>query len=293
MEMTEKLPRATTDCCSPDCCAPTTDEAPTIEETQSADEVRQQVMDRYAAIAVGTESSCCGPEACTDLPSAAEAAQALGYSADDLGALPEGANLGLGCGNPKALAALQPGETVLDLGSGGGIDCFLAGEAVGSTGHVIGVDMTPEMIHKARANAEAFGLPQVEFRLGEIEHLPIADDTVDVILSNCVINLSPDKPAVFREAFRVLKPGGRLAIADVVASVPLPPEIRQDLSLYTGCIAGAAEISDLEAMLTEVGFTDIRIRPKVESASFIRTWVPGGRVEDYVVSATIEGIKPT
>jgi SAM-dependent methyltransferase len=181
---------------------------------------------------------------------------------------------------------------VLDLGSGGGFDCFLAARQVGARGHVIGVDMTPDMVSKARANAAKGGDTNVEFRLGEIENLPVADASVDVIISNCVINLSPDKPRVFREALRVLKPGGRLAISDVVATAELPPAVKQDLALYTGCMAGAALVSDLEAMLRASGFTNIRITPKDESKAFISEWAPGTAITDYVVSASIEAVKP-
>jgi SAM-dependent methyltransferase len=216
----------------------------------------------------------------------------LGYSDDDLAAVPDGADLGLGCGNPGAIAAMQAGETVLDLGSGAGFDAFLAARAVGPGGRVIGVDMTPEMVSKARANAEAGGYDNVEFRLGEIEHLPVADGTVDVIISNCVINLSPDKAAVFHDAFRVLRPGGRLAISDVVASAELPDEISSDLSLYSGCVAGASLISEVHSMLLEAGFDDVVIAPKDESKSFIEQWAPGRSITDYVVSATIEAVKP-
>ena len=203
-----------------------------------------------------------------------------------------GANMGLGCGNPQAIADLKPGETVLDLGSGGGFDCFLAAGQVGETGHVIGVDMTPAMVSKARVNAEKGGFQNVEFRLGEIEHLPVADHSVDVILSNCVINLSPDKERVFADCFRVLKPGGRLAISDVVAFADLPAHVQEDMALLTGCMAGAALISDLEGMLKEAGFQHVRIRPKEESKTFIRDWAPGLRVTDYVVAATIEATRP-
>jgi SAM-dependent methyltransferase len=203
-----------------------------------------------------------------------------------------GANLGLGCGNPQAIADLKPGETVLDLGSGGGFDCFLAARQVGETGQVIGVDMTPAMVSKARANAEKGGFQNVEFRLGEIEHLPVADHSVDVILSNCVINLSPDKERVFADCFRVLKPGGRLAISDVVAFADLPAHVQEDMALLTGCMAGAALISDLEEMLNEAGFQHVRIHPKEESKTFIRDWAPGLPVTDYVVAATIEATRP-
>lgn len=200
--------------------------------------------------------------------------------------------MGLGCGNPKAIAALQPGETVLDLGSGGGFDCFLAAAEIGETGKVIGVDMTADMISKGRANAVKGNYPQVEFRLGEIEHLPVADDSVDVIISNCVINLSPNKEQVFSDAFRVLKPGGRLAISDVVASAELPEALRNDRELLSGCMAGASLVSNLEAILDDSGFENIKIAPKDESKAFISDWAPGRGIEEYVVSATIEAVKP-
>jgi ubiquinone/menaquinone biosynthesis C-methylase UbiE len=200
--------------------------------------------------------------------------------------------MGLGCGNPQAIAALKPGETVLDLGSGGGFDCFLAARQVGETGWVIGVDMTPEMIRKARDNAKKGGFTNVEFRLGEIERLPVADRSVDAIISNCVINLSPDKSAVFQEAFRVLKPGGRLAIADIVATASLPDDIRNDLALRAGCVGGAVAMDEIETFLREAGFREIHIQPKDQSRDLIREWAPGRSVEDYVISATIEAVKP-
>ena len=264
----------------------------------SADEIRRQVSGAYAKVAqaetngdcCGVESSCCGVS--DDSQINALISTRLGYSVDDLIAVPRGADMGLGCGNPRAIASLKAGETVLDLGSGGGFDCFLAAAEVGLAGMVIGVDMTPDMISKARANAEKGRFSQVEFRLGEIEHLPVADAVVDVIISNCVINLSPDKPQVFAEAFRVLKPGGRLAVSDVVATVEMPPELRDDPQLYAGCMAGASLISDLEAMLQQAGFVEVRIAPKDESKTFIKDWAPGRGVEDYVVSASIEALKP-
>jgi ubiquinone/menaquinone biosynthesis C-methylase UbiE len=200
--------------------------------------------------------------------------------------------MSLGCGNPAAIAALQPGEVVLDLGSGGGIDCFLAARKVGETGHVIGVDMTPEMVSKARKNAVRGDYENVEFRLGEIEHLPVADSSVDVIISNCVINLSTDKRAVLGDAYRVLKSGGRLAITDTVATAPLPEQVREDTSLWSACIAGAASIDDLQDMLRDVGFSQVRIQPKEESKQMIRDWAPGRNVEDCVVSASIKAVKP-
>ncbi len=263
-----------------------------------ADEVRQNVRSSYARVAeasdsgtcCGVESSCCGvasDEAINTLISTR-----LGYSEEDIRKVPGGADMGLGCGNPRAIAGLMPGETVLDLGSGGGFDCFLAAEEVGATGHVIGVDMTPEMLSKARANADRGGYDNVEFRLGEIEHLPVEDDAVDIIMSNCVINLSPDKPQVFREMFRVLRPGGRLAITDVVAGAELPEDMKNDPALHAGCMAGASLIDELEDMMRTAGFIDIRITPRDESREFIRDWAPGRGVEDYVVSANIEALKP-
>ncbi len=200
--------------------------------------------------------------------------------------------MGLGCGNPTAIASLQTGEVVLDLGSGGGFDCFLASPKIGDSGRAIGIDMTPDMLSKARNNAAKGAYNNVEFRLGEIENLPIADNTVDVIISNCVINLSPDKAQVFREAFRVLKPGGRLAISDVVASIQLPESLKIDPSLIAGCIGNAALIDDLQADIEAAGFVDVLTQPKDGSREFIKDWAPGLGVEDYVVSATIEGRKP-
>lgn len=216
----------------------------------------------------------------------------MGYTEAELVAVPDGANLGLGCGNPQAIAALRPGETVLDLGSGAGFDCFLAARAVGNAGHVIGVDMTHEMLAKARDNARRVGAGNVEFRLGELEHLPVGDSTVDVILSNCVINLVPDKDQVFREAFRVLKPAGRLAISDVISTAPLSDDLKSDPALLCGCVSGAAPADRLRAWLTEAGFTDIAITPQPESRTLIASWAPGRGIENSVVSATIEARKP-
>jgi SAM-dependent methyltransferase len=254
--------------------------------------VRGAVRDRYAQIAKSGSSCCAGSSCCGPIGTADEISAGLGYSAEDLALAPEGANLGLGCGNPQAIADLKPGEVVLDLGSGGGFDCFLAARAVGPTGRVIGVDMTPEMVLRARENARKAGFTNVEFRLGEIEHVPVADSSVDVIISNCVINLSPDKSAVFRDAFRVLRPGGRLAVSDVVATAELPEEWREDMSLLSGCISGAAEIDELADIIRESGFVDVRIEPKEGSREFIRKWQPGTKLEDYVVSANIRAIKP-
>lgn len=259
------------------------------------DEIRDTVRQNYGKVAASGASGCgCSSASCCGGPvNAADIALGLGYSADDVAAAPEGANMGLGCGNPRAIASLKPGETVLDLGSGGGFDAFLAARAVGESGHVIGVDMTPEMVALARRNAEKIGAQNVEFRLGELENLPAADGIADVIISNCVINLSPEKERVFREAFRVLKPGGRVAISDVVATAEMPDAVKNDPVMLAGCIAGAVPIQTLEAMMRRTGFEKIQIQPKTESRNFIRDWMPGSRAEDYVASATIEAVKPS
>ena len=199
--------------------------------------------------------------------------------------------MGLGCGNPLAIAALKPGETVLDLGSGGGFDCFLASRRVGPQGLVIGVDMTPDMVHLARQNAQKSGFGHVSFRLGEIEHLPVADQSVDVIISNCVINLAQEKKQVFREAWRVLKPGGRLAISDIVATAELPERIQNDLAMLSGCIAGAVHLDTLRVLLEQAGFRDIRLTPKDNSQEILSSWVPGSKAEDYVAAFMIEAVK--
>lgn len=263
------------------------------------DTVKQTVRERYGRIAQDGGGCGCAPTCCSPPGTATKVdhdatvvSQGLGYSAEDTGAVPEGSNLGLGCGNPQTIAALKPGETVLDLGSGAGFDAFLAARAVGPMGHVIGVDMTPEMVSKARTNKVTGGYENVEFRLGEIESLPVADATVDVIISNCVINLSPDKARVFHEAFRALKSGGRLAISDIVALAPIPEELRKDWELYTGCVTGASLMDDLKAMLKEAGFTNIRIVRKGDSREIIGGWFPGRKAEDYVASASIEAVKP-
>jgi len=259
--------------------------------TLENDKVRETVRARYGEIAT-TRGSCCSGPACGAAHDPAEMSRRNGYTEAELAAAPEGSNLGLGCGNPQAIASIQRGETVLDLGSGAGFDAFLAARAVGPKGHVIGVDMTPEMVTIARANAAKVGHDNVGFRLGEIEHLPVADSTVDVIISNCVINLSPDKPAVFRETFRVLKSGGRLAVSDVVAMSPIPDELKKDWELYTGCVAGASIVDDLRSMLGEAGFVDIRITRKGESRDILENWFPGRGVADFVTSANIEARKP-
>jgi len=256
------------------------------------DQVRQNVRSRYKDIVLQNAGSCCSP-ASSGRRSASDISAQLGYSSEELAAVPDGANLGLGCGNPQAIAELKPGEVVLDLGSGGGFDCFLAARQVGETGYVIGVDMTPEMVSRARDNAAKGGYTNTDFRLGEIEHLPVADQSVDVIISNCVINLSPDKQQVFNEAFRVLRPGGRLAVSDVVATADLPADIQNDLDVYySGCISGASSIDELKTMLAQSGFKDIVVELKEESRSFIKDWVPGSKIEDYITSAVIKAIKP-
>ena len=276
------------------CCTPEDKSAQSSEH----DEHRQQVRDAYAQVAqannngdaCGVDSSCCGVS--DDSAINTLISTRLGYSQDELDKVPSGADMGLGCGNPKAIAALKPGETVIDLGAGGGFDCFLASHEVTDTGRVIGIDMTPDMLSKARNNADKGNFSNVEFRLGEIENLPVANDTANVIISNCVINLSPNKARVFEEAFRVLKPGGRLAISDVVATVELPEAMRTDAALIAGCMGNASLIEDLEKMIKAAGFENVRIEPKDESKAFIRDWAPDHNVTDYVVSAAIEGIKP-
>jgi arsenite methyltransferase len=269
-------------------------------------QIKEMVRARYGGIATGvgpsedaapSDSSCCSPVAascCGPVPASRfeDKALRMGYSEAEVGAVPEGSNLGLGCGNPQAVAAMQAGEVVIDLGSGAGFDCFLAAQQVGPTGHVIGVDMTHEMLKKARENATKVAAANVEFRLGELEHLPVADDTADVVISNCVINLVPDKGQVFREAFRVLKPGGRIAVSDIVNTAPLPPDLRADPSFICGCVAGAATVDQVQTWLAETGFTDVSVTIKPESRELIKTWAPGRGIEDYVASAIVEGRKP-
>ncbi len=265
----------------------------------------------YGAIAKGG-GSCCGPKATGCGTSATpvgpeELAKHVGYSAVELAALPQGANMGLSCGNPNALAALKPGEVVLDLGSGGDFDVFIAGAKVGPSGRAIGVDMTAEMLTKARNNLAAYrqrsGLDNVEFRLGEIEHLPVPDASVDVIISNCVINLSPDKPQVWREMARVLKPGGRVAVSDLALLRPLPREVAQMVEALVGCVAGAVLVSETERMAQEAGLTNIQLRPKRDYIEGMVDWqdplyqkilahLPAGaKASDYVTSLEVTATK--
>ena len=245
-------------------------------------DVRAEVRDRYGKIAE-TRSSCCGSSAssCCGGDGATERSRDLGYSAKDLAAIPDEANLGLGCGNPTAIASITDGEVVVDLGSGGGIDCFLASRRVGERGRVIGVDMTPQMIVRARENAETGGYENVEFRLGEIEHLPVADGSVDVLISNCVINLSPDKGQVFREAFRVLKPGGRMMISDVVLEYELPDKLQGSLDLYAGCVSGAMVKDRYLDLIRSAGFDRVELTSERNAAGTISP-------EDPTVVAFVE-----
>ncbi len=257
---------------------------------------KRSVRERYGKLAsLNKIGGCgCGSAGCCDSASGTQT-KSLGYTNEDAASVPDGANLGLGCGNPQAIAALKPGETVLDLGSGAGFDCFLAAKQVGAEGRVIGVDMTPEMVAKARKNAgkaEDAAFSNVEFRLGEIEHLPVADESVDVIISNCVINLSTEKEKVFQEAYRVLKSGGRLAILDVLAVNPLPESLRNDLSAVSACIGGAETIEGVTRLLEDRGFASIHITPLDESRQPIDQWLPGTDAGAYVRSATIEAVKP-
>jgi SAM-dependent methyltransferase len=223
-------------------------------------DIKSVVREKYGNIAA-TSGSCCPSASCCDGPAViTEIGKKIGYDEADLSAAPEGANLGLGCGNPIALASLKEGETVLDLGSGAGFDCFLAADRVGKTGRVVGVDMTPEMIERATENARKDGIENVEFRLGDIEHLPVEDGSVDVIISNCVINLAPDKGRVFSEAFRVLKPGGRLMVSDIVLTRPLPDFVKNSVAAYIGCVAGAALKEDYLGEMRQAGFEDVTVQ---------------------------------
>ena len=289
-----------------------------MSTTPESEATRDAVRQRYAGIARSTMAetagapgeSCCAPSCCgSEGLDVTTLAASIGYTAEELGDLPAGANMGLSCGNPTALASLQPGEVVLDLGSGGGFDVFLAGPKVGATGRVIGIDMTPDMLALARKNLQTYhevtGLDNVEFRLGEIEHLPVADASVDVVISNCVLNLSPDKPQVWRDIARVLKPGGRVAVSDIALLQPLPPAVAAMLEAIVGCVAGAPLVTDTERMMREAGLTEIRLEPKPEYVETmgrrksplyetIATHVPEGTTPaDYVTSLNISARKPS
>jgi SAM-dependent methyltransferase len=247
---------------------------------------RVAVRRRYGDQAQGSDGDCCTGS------TRAQAVERLGYDAADAEVSPEAAALSLGCGNPTAIDGLSPGEAVIDLGSGGGFDCFLAAREVGPDGRVVGVDMTPEMVETARANAADAPFKNVEFRLGEIGHLPAADVSFDVVISNCVVNLSPDKNGVFEETYRVLRPGGRVAVSDVVKTAALPSAVAADVDALSACIAGAERIDILEDLLTEAGFTDVAITPQDASEEFIREWDDGYDLSEYVVSAAITARKP-
>ena len=278
-------------------------------ENAQNEATRKTVREEYADIATGREGGCCGANtSCCGTSDPSALAKGVGYSDEELTGLPEGANMGLSCGNPTALASLQEAEVVLDLGAGGGFDVFIAARKVGTSGRAIGVDMTPEMVTKARENAESFqeqtGLSNVEFRLGEIEHLPVADNSVDVIISNCVINLSPDKPQVWREIARVLKPGGRVAVSDMALKQPLPEALNQSVEALVGCIAGAVSIADTRIMAEEAGLTDIRVEEDASAVDAmaqsndtlyqqaISALPSGKKLSDYVVSIKLNARKP-
>jgi len=259
------------------------------------EEIREFILKKYSEVALqGSAEGCCG-SGCScggQQINIKETSINIGYSETDFDDIPIESNMGLGCGNPIAIAALKEGEIVLDLGSGGGFDCFLARKQVGESGYVIGVDMTPEMVKLARQNAEQSGYKNIEFRLGEIEHLPVADGSVDVIISNCVINLSLEKQQVFNEAYRVLKAGGRLSISDIVATAPIPDDMKNDLASLAGCIAGAEYVGNIENMLKNAGFENIRMIPKENSKEIIKSWVPDKNAEEFVASYIIEADKP-
>jgi len=260
----------------------------------TGEEIKKVVKEHYGKVAAGS-SSCCGSggsPCCGSDSSPVQISEKIGYRQDDIGTIPDGADLGLGCGNPLGQAMIKPGDTVLDLGSGGGIDCFLAARKVGPQGRVIGVDMTPEMINRARRNAEAGGFKNVEFHQGEIEALPVENDSVNLVISNCVINLSPDKPKVYSEIYRVLKPGGTVSISDIVAYKPLTEEWQKNLEALASCVSGAALIEELQKIMTSIGFADIQISPDKKSGQTIKEWFPESGLEDYIVSAHITARKP-
>ncbi len=271
------------------------------------EQIREAVRDGYGKIAQSGSGCGCSSTACCGSTSAEQVAKSVGYSEAELAVLPDGANMGLSCGNPTAMASLQAGEVVLDLGSGGGFDVFIAGPKVGPTGRVIGVDMTPDMVSKARKGIATYhkhmGLDNVEFRLGEIEHLPVADASVDVVISNCVLNLSPDKPQVWREIARVLKPGGRVAVSDLALLKPLPQEIKDMIESLIGCIAGAVLVDETRAMAEAAGLVEIQLTPKAGYVDAMTDWndplyrkviehLPAGaKAGDYVTSLEVAAKK--
>jgi len=274
------------------------------------EKIRRAVREGYAKVAKSQKPCCGAPSPCDPNTSdmSEEISKRIGYSEEEVGSVPEGANMGLGCGNPVALASLKNGQTVLDLGSGGGFDCFLAAKRVGNKGRVIGVDMTPEMIDKARENARKGKYENVEFRLGEIENLPVADGTVDVIISNCVINLSPNKKRVFEEAFRVLKPNGRLMVSDIVLLKKLPETIRKNVQAYIGCLSGAEMKDRYLQMIKDAGFQEVKIIEEnyfpVENMAndptaqaIIKTSeIPAEKIKkiaNTVASVKVSGVKPS
>ncbi len=268
------------------------------ERTMKAERIKELVKSRYGQVAL-QNTGCCGPrKSCCGSPASAEdVSRKVGYDEKDLRAVPEGANLGLGCGNPVALASLKAGDTVLDLGSGAGFDAFLAAAKVGSSGKVIGVDMTSEMIEKAVANVSKGGFENVEFRLGEIENLPVSSSEVDVIISNCVINLAPDKARVFREAFRVLRPGGRLMVSDLVLLRPLPETIRKSVEAYVGCIAGASIKGEYLSAISAAGFADVTVVAEDVYPVQLDPMLPfpledGKYAAESVVSIKVSAVKP-
>lgn len=308
-------------CCGPDCCS----ETPAVDRVTDHDDLRGQVREGYAKIARSgswsaaqaeskAQSGCCGGSSgggcCGPATlSPEQLAAAIGYSQGELAATPDGANMGLSCGNPTAIASLKAGEVVLDLGAGGGFDCFVAGPKVGSAGRVIGVDMTADMVSKARKNIESYakqsGLNNVEFRLGEIENLPVADASVDVVISNCVLNLSPDKPQVWRDIARVLKPGGRVAVSDLALLRPLPDSVKADVEALVGCVAGAVLVEETRSMAAAAGLSDIVLTPKPQYIDAMTDWqdplykkiiesLPAGsKPSDYITSLDVSARKET
>ena len=278
-------------CCGDDCCGGEKSATAVAEPLAPGADPRSTVREKYAAVA---EGGSCGCGCCAAEGDDPAALAALGYTEAQRAAIPEGADLGLGCGNPLAHAQLEAGETVLDLGSGAGIDCFLAAREVGPTGRVIGVDMTPAMLERARANRAKVNAGNVEFRLGEIENLPVADASVDAIISNCVVNLSPDKPRVFREALRVLRPGGRLVVSDLVLTRPLGDELRRNVDLYVGCVAGASQKEEYLQLMRDAGFRDVRIVEERGYAVGMQNLPAGGPEREAfsaVVSVKVRAVK--